>query len=186
MTKRSRKKKPEPTLKAETTNSIAAILLIGLTLILILAAVNKAGPAGRFIYTVFQDLFGIGYYLLPLTALAISILFLFSRHKKALLKQSLIGAAVFVGAGLGFIDISFRGHGGIVGRAIGALEIPFGRPASIVLTIVFMLVSLLVTFDTAISFSFLRLFKKSDKEDKAGAVKLEHGSIDCRRSSRGR
>jgi DNA segregation ATPase FtsK/SpoIIIE, S-DNA-T family len=171
MARKKKKKKSVVSdgLRPETKNSIAAIFLIGLALVLMLAVIGKAGPAGEFLFTNLGKLFGLGYYLLPLTALAVGILFLFSRHEEALMGRSLGGALVFVLAGLGFIDILFSGRGGYVGQGIGALENPFGFAASIVLTLVVMIISLLVTFDKAISLENMRLpsWRREDKEDPA-------------------
>jgi DNA segregation ATPase FtsK/SpoIIIE, S-DNA-T family len=133
---------------------------------------EKAGPAGNLLFKIFEKLFGLGYYLLPIIAFAVGILFLLSRHKEALLGRSLTSAVVFVFSGLGFMDILFPGRGGVVGKGIGALESLFGYPASIVLTIVFMIVSLLVTFDTAISLKNLKLFNGRDKKEKDDKAKL--------------
>jgi DNA segregation ATPase FtsK/SpoIIIE, S-DNA-T family len=174
MAKKSKSKKKKSSLQPETKNSIAGTLLIGLSLILALAALGKAGPVGKFLYTLLEKLFGLGYYLLPLIAFAVGILFILSRHQEALLGRSLIGAVVFIISGLGFMDLLFPLRGGFVGQGIGALETPFGFPASIVLTLVLMIISLLVTFDTAITIKNLRLAGLGiNKKEKTKSVELE-------------
>ncbi len=135
----------------ETKNSIVAIFLIGLSAILILAAFQKAGPAGSAIHLVLNDLFGWGYYLLPTISILVALLFFFSRQR-VFIGASMVGSVLFVVSGLGLIDILFPAQGGWVGKIIGFLQIPFGYTASIILTIVLLIVSLLITFNASIKF----------------------------------
>ena len=93
--KHADKKEAIPWVSSETKRSIAAILLIVLASFLLLAAAEKGGPAGAFTYRAAEKLFGFGYYLLPLIALAVAGLFLFSREH-ILLKATLAGAILFI------------------------------------------------------------------------------------------
>jgi len=181
MGKKNRKRKAAAGqgLRPATKNSIAAIFLIGLALVLMLAVIGKAGPVGDFLFQNLGKLFGFGYYLLPLTAFAVGGLFLSSRHEEAFVGRSLGGALIFVLAGLGFIDIFFPGRGGYVGRGIGALENPFGYAAAIVLTLVIMIIALLVTFDKAISLNSLRLpsFRRENNEASSGVLRADEAVV---------
>ncbi len=154
------KQKQSFLINPETKNSIVAIFLIGIAAILILAAFEKAGPVGIFIHSILNNLFGWGYYLLPTIALLIAAFFLFSRQR-VLIGTSMIGALMFIVFGLGLIDIALSGHGGIVGKVIGFLQVPFGYTASMVLTFILLLVSLLITFNASIKF---RKVEKNEKE----------------------
>ncbi len=133
----------------ETKNSIVAILLAGLSVVLFLAAFEKAGPAGRLIYMGLNYLFGWGYYLVPTIALLVAALFLFNR-KNVFIGSSLIGSALFIISGLGLIDIIFEHQGGLIGKVVGMLQVPFGYVVSIILGFVFMAASLLITFNASI------------------------------------
>lgn len=170
MSKRQKEReKREKRLKPETRNSITAILLLGLMVVLVLASAGNAGPAGLLLYSGLTKLLGYGYYLLPITAFAVAVLFLFSRHR-VLIGRTLIGAVVLVVSGLGFIDLVSSGKGGFVGAMIGALEIPFGHTAALVLSIVIFAVALLFTFDASIRFGW---FIRKKKEE--GVVELSAG-----------
>lgn len=151
------KKKQQLLVNPETKNSIVAIFLIGVALILVLAAFQKAGPLGGFLYTILNDLFGWGYYLLPTIAILVALFFFFSRQR-VLIGTSMIGAGLFIISGLGLIDITVPGKGGWIGKIIGFLQIPFGYTASIILTLILIVTSLLITFNASIK------FKKKDKE----------------------
>src|SRR5574341_629688 len=87
----------------ETKNSLVAIFLIGLASILILATFQKAGPVGQFVYSILNNLFGWGYYLLPTISILVALLFFFSRQR-VFISTSIIGASLFVISGLGLMD----------------------------------------------------------------------------------
>jgi len=146
--KKNKERKQEH-LTSETKRSIIAVLLIGLALILMLASFNKAGPAGGLIYSGLSMLLGWGYYLLPFVSFLIAGLFLLS-HQKRISMLTFVGASLFIVSGLGLIDILLPEHGGILGKIIGGLEIPFGFITSIVLTGTFLVVSLLITLNASI------------------------------------
>lgn len=159
-------KRSEKKIHPETKNSIAAVLFAGLSVVLILAAFDKAGPVGKFAYLILQNLFGWGYYLLPVTALLIAVLFFFARQK-IFLTTSLVGASLFVISALGLIDLTFENRGGLTGNLIGLLEVPFGYVAAIVITLVLIIASLLITFNASIK------FKKSEEKSGSEIPELE-------------
>ncbi len=156
---KNNKNKQAELVNPETKNSIIAIFLIGLALILILAAFQKAGPVGEFIHLILNNLFGWGYYLLPTIAILVAVFFLFSRQR-VLIGTSMMGAALFIISGLGLIDILFPSHGGLAGKMIGFLQVPFGYAASIILTLILIAASLLIAFNASIK------FKRSNKEER--------------------
>lgn len=165
-----KKNKLSPKISPETKNSVMAVLLIGLAVILILAIFDKAGPVGRLAYFVLKNFLGWGYYLLPAVAVLIALLFLFSRQRVGV-GTSLIGAFLFVVSGLGFIDIVFENKGGLLGNAVGFLEIPFGYAASIIISALAALAALLLAFNASIKFSAKD--EKGVDEEKAGFSELE-------------
>ena len=146
-------------ISGDTKRSVAAILLIGMAVILILASLNAAGPAGRLIYGSLGKLFGWGYFLFPSIALIVAILFLISNQQK-FFSITFVGAILFIVSGLGLIDILFPGRGGLIGNLFGALENPFGYAASIVIAATFLIASLLITLNASIR------FKKKPAEEK--------------------
>ena len=150
-------------LKQETKKSVWGILLIGVSIILFLAAFAKAGPAGDFAYKILDQFLGLGYYLIPSILLMVGLLFLISKEEK-FFSVVFFGMAFFVLAGLGLIDVLFPGRGGLIGRLIGGLEIPFGHGASIILLVTLLTTSLLITLNASIKLG--SIFKRKGKEEK--------------------
>ncbi|MGC9602884.1 MAG: DNA translocase FtsK [Minisyncoccia bacterium] len=148
-------------LHPDTKKSIWFVVLFGLAIIFVLAATGQAGPMGTAFYGFFDKLFGWGYWLLPALSLLIGFTLLAS-DKNKLLGPALTGSIVFILASLGFIDILSPRNGGWVGIVIGYLKIPFGIPASIVITVTAILVSFLVIVNRPFN---LNLFKKKDEEE---------------------
>lgn len=140
---------------------ILSIVFFGITVLFLLAAFGQAGPWGSGGYRFFSTLFGIGYYLLPLTAAILGLTFA-TPAKKRFVWLTLGGALLFVLAGLGFIDIVAEGSGGLLGKLLGALKSPFGMPASLVITGVVALASLLVILNRPLH---LHLFSRHTEEE---------------------
>ncbi len=148
----------EAPLHPETKKSIWLIVFFALAIIFVLAATGEAGPLGAAFYGFFNNLFGWGYWLLPALSLLIGITFL-SADEKKLLGPTLTGGVIFVLASLGLIDILSPGNGGWVGVGAGALEIPLGTPASIVIAAAAILVSFLIIINRPLK---LNLWKKKE------------------------
>lgn len=133
-------------LHPETKKSVWAVIFIGIAIILFLASFKSAGPFGNFTYAVFEKLFGLGFYLLPLIFLIVAGVFLASERRR-IYAVTFLGAIIFVLAGLGLIDIVSPGHGGITGSTVGFLEIIFGYWAAIVIVVLALIISLIVVFN---------------------------------------
>src|SRR3989344_1317188 len=147
-------------LHPDLKRTILGILFIAIAAILILALFGKSGPAGAALYRVLTTLFGLGYYLFPTIFLIVAGVFLLSEPQKAqTLTITLIGATLFIIAGLGMIDIVYPDKGGLIGHWIGAVEVPFGYIAGLVLTGTILIISLLMTLNVP-----LRLKKSEDEE----------------------
>jgi len=100
----------------QTRRAIAAIVLFLLGAILLLAAVDKAGMGGEFLYLRFTDFLGVGYFMLPL--LSFLLAYVLIRNKEApfpVLKA--VSSAIFFIAGLGFIELVSQ-DGGVLGSMI--------------------------------------------------------------------
>lgn len=168
---RSRMSSPLAGVSNETKKSVIGVLLIGVSIILFLAAFNSAGPVGVFLWKTLHDaLLGIGYYLIPSIFLIVGCLFLVSKEKK-FFGVIFAGMLAFVLSGLGLIDVLFPqtdtalpATAGWVGKAVGALEIPFGHSASIILLIVLLIVSLMITLNASLNFRNMK-FPWNDNED---------------------
>lgn len=137
----------------ETERSILGVIFISIAAILILASLQKAGPAGSFIYETLTKLFGLGYYLSPAIFLIMASMFLTGKEQKnRALMITFLGATLFVLAGLGLIDILYPDKGGLIGQWIGGLESPFGYLVSIIITATILVASLLLTLNLPIRF----------------------------------
>src|SRR3990172_7901198 len=82
-------------LHPETKKSVWAVMFFGAAVILLLARFQSAGPVGGIFYNLFEWLFGIGYYLLPLTLIIMAGVFLASERRR-LYKITFLGAVLFV------------------------------------------------------------------------------------------
>ena len=142
--KKKETKKTEEQLHPDTKKSIWIVAFLGIAIIFILSAVQQAGPVGNWLYSVFNKLFGWGYYLLPALAFIAALSFA-AGERKRFIGTTLIGALLFLISGLGFIDIIYPGKGGLTGNLIGTLEIPFGQPASLLITFTILIASFLTT-----------------------------------------
>lgn len=148
---------------------ILSILFFGFTILFLLAAFGQAGPWGSGGYQFFSALFGIGYYLLPLTAAILGLTFA-TPSRRRFVWLTLGGALLFVLAGLGFIDIVAEGKGGLVGELLGALKSPFGTPASLVITGVVALASLLVMLNRPLHLHFFS--RRTEEEDEDEEIEI--------------
>lgn len=164
-------KRPQEKINPETKNSIVAVFLLGLATLLVLAAFGKAGPVGQFIYLILNNLFGWGYYLLPTISVLVALLFLLARQK-IFMATSLIGASLFIVSGLGIIDILFENKGGLIGKVIGLLQVPFGYTASLILGFAILAVSLLITFNASIK------FRRDEKEKMENSEKFPLAEVE--------
>lgn len=164
-----------PSLHPETKKSVFAISLIGLALVLLLASFKQAGPAGNLLYRILNHLLGWGYYLLPAISFTAALVILTAKQQQKIFKINPLGAILFVISGSGIIDLLVSDGGGLVGRLIGALEIPFGRSASLVITITSLICSIIMTFNIS-KFLIPRLTKEEKKKTReVEEVKVEEG-----------
>ena len=135
-----------------TRRAVAVVLLVIVALLLTLAGLGIAGPAGADIKTLFASLLGIGYFLLPLL--------FFMLAGNAMREESsgftpikIIASAIFIFTGLGFIAIA-SGEGGLVGSAIASPAVHyFDVYASLIILGGISLISLLVLLEGSISFA---------------------------------
>jgi S-DNA-T family DNA segregation ATPase FtsK/SpoIIIE len=134
----------------ETKRAIAAVMLIIVALLLTLAGLGIAGPAGADIKTLFASLLGVGYFLVPLL--------FFMLAGNALREEStgftpvkIIASVLFIITGLGFVAIA-SGRGGIIGNLIADPAVHyFDVYASLIILGGVSLISLLALLEGRIS-----------------------------------
>lgn len=148
-------------LEPEIKNSILAIILFVLAILLILSARGLAGPVGIFVYRIFSYLLGWGYFFLPLL-----LFFLVYRYFKASLYHfsfnliSLGGVFLSLFSFLSLIDIFFPFQGGFFGRIGGLLKIYLGVYAGVIIYLAAFIVGFILIFRFP-----LRLPTKKKKEE---------------------
>ena len=142
-------------LRRETIRAIGSVFLFVLAIILILAAIDRAGFLGTSAYHGLSFLFGAGYFLLPALALAASVL-LMRGTEHTLGARHAAGFFFLILSALGLFEAVSADAGGIIGHGIHmALVRAFDVYASFALLVGIALISVMVALDTPIEFSFL-------------------------------
>lgn len=150
-------------LHPDAKKSIAAVLFFGVSAVLILSSIGKAGPAGNFIFQGLDYLFGLGYYLLPAMLLVSSFIFLMTERQRVV-GITVVGSFFLFLSALGIIDIVSPKNGGLLGSAMGVIEVPFGYTASLIITGSLFLASLVATLNTPIKLKNLFAQKNAGAE----------------------
>ena len=156
--KKKKKWENNSQLKPETKNTIWVVVFFVLSLFFVLSAINSAGVAGKFFYKIFTNLFGIGYFLLPIILILLGLIFLHSKkHNTSILNA--ISSVLFLASGLGIIDIATNNAGGFVGRVVAY---PFVQLFDIYIGILFLgaifIISILILFNARPNFRpFLKI-----------------------------
>ncbi len=157
-------------LKEETVRAIVAVLFFVISIFLLLSAFEKGGFVGLKAFSGLTYLFGVGYYILPILFMILSVSFFRTLHKKLALTHS-VGGLLFFICSLSLVNISLPNRGGIVGNFISKpLVNLFDTYATVVILFAFSVISLIVIFDAPLKFTFItNLFKKKqvdEEEDK--------------------
>ncbi|MCR4279389.1 MAG: DNA translocase FtsK [Candidatus Zambryskibacteria bacterium] len=164
----------------ETSNTILGVFALVVAIFLLLGAFSSAGRVGTFTYEVLSYLFGIGYYLMPLVFLLLSISFIHERERNIAIPQ-IIGSILFFISSLGLVNLLSR-RGGITGGFISEpLVSLFDVYLTTILLLAFIIVSVLVIFDINIRMDMVALVKRifSKKEiDEVERTANEEAMID--------
>lgn len=150
-------------LHPETKTSVWGIVVLGLAVVLTLAAFDKAGPVGELAYNILERLLGWGYYLVPAISILVGLNML-THAERALRTPALIGASFFVAAGLSIIDIIYEGRGGLVGEFLGNIERLFGSTASLVINFTLLIISVIVSLNAPLKLKLALPQPKSEEQ----------------------
>ena len=150
-------------LKEETLQGILAVLFFVIAIFFLLSSFGKGGAVGTWSYKIFKtNLFGLGYYLLPVLFMILSVSFFRSMKKKLALTHT-IGGVLFFISSLALINIASEGNGGLVGGFISSpLLGMFDLYASVIILIAFIIIAFLIMFDAPLKLSSFNWFKKKD------------------------
>lgn len=144
-------------ISGEAKRGVSAIFLIALSVFLTLAMLGGAGKVGSFFYEWLSWVFGIGYFLLPLSLLMLAVVILrsFEKHFGIIQIGSLV---VFLLASLGLVNLAFAGKGGVLGELISK---PIVAGVDVVATVFFLLAfiiaSVIIAFDVHLGALFASL-----------------------------
>jgi len=131
----------------EVVRGVSAIFLAAIAGFLVLAGTDKGGAVGTAMYEWLSSLLGIGYLLLPLSLVLLSIAILrsFERHFGIIQLGSMV---VFLLATLGLVNIALPSRGGVIGTAIvSPLSAAIDTPATIIFLTTFIVAALIVAFN---------------------------------------
>ena len=157
-------------IKNETKQGIFAVTFFVLSAIFLLASINYAGPVGKETYNLLSKLLGIGYFLIPLFFLMLSISF-FKAEERNFNKIKFLGGIFFFISGLGIIDLVSKQYwtaqGGQLGWVISTpLLKMFGFYASAIILLALLIISCLILFETRLTVESIMFWRKNKKEDK--------------------
>ena len=167
MAKRRKKKRSKAisfreSLQEETLEIISAIIFFVIAILLVLAAFGSAGVVGTSVYNGLTFLFGIGYFLLPVLLVVLSVSFVGNLREK-LGGARVFGSILFFASGLGFLDLIFEDRGGIIGQYVSnPLVALFDFWATALLLFALITVSVLIILDFRPRLSGIFSFLKRD------------------------
>jgi S-DNA-T family DNA segregation ATPase FtsK/SpoIIIE len=159
----------ESLLQAETVKVIYALIFFLITLFLILAAFNKAGPVGIQSYEVLTYLVGIGYFLLPILLFFLGVVFL-SSLKKTVSWLKISASVIVLLSSLSIISLLIKkdgaGAGGFIGNIIAnPLFKLFDLWVSLLFLTCLLVISLIIMVETHIKWERLAFWRYKDEED---------------------
>lgn len=147
--------KPAGGMKEEVVHGIFAICFFIIAFFFILAPFGQGGVAGDTIYSLLHTLFGLGYYLLPLIFILLSVSYISSMEKRFPLSR-IIGSVLFVISGLGILEVIEPSLGGIIGSFVGGpLVALFDTYATIAFLIGLFIIGAFILFNTRLKRSHL-------------------------------
>lgn len=143
----------------ETSNTILGILSIVISLFLLLAAFGLGGRMGTLSYELLTYLSGIGYYLLPIVFLLLSVSLIHEREREFALPQILGSTLLFLSA-LGFVNL-VSARGGVIGSFISnPLVSLFDIYVSALVLLALTTIAILVIFDISLRLDLGEFFRK--------------------------
>ncbi len=164
-------------LKTETLQAVLSIIFLVAGILTALAKFDKAGWVGNVFYHYAHTLFGVGYFLLPLICIILATAFLRGIRQRFTFWK-LIGGLLFLLSGLGLVDLVFKDEGGIIGHYVSSPLISLVDVyASAAILIALVAISLLITFETGVTFGTLAFWKQKDGDEKK-KMKKEPASDD--------
>ncbi|PIR45558.1 MAG: cell division protein FtsK [Candidatus Vogelbacteria bacterium CG10_big_fil_rev_8_21_14_0_10_50_13] len=143
--------RPSAFLRGEIKDTIWAIALSIIGIFLLLSSLGKAGPAGRIIYNLLHNLFGQGFFLIPLLLFLVAVSFV--RDSRPSFAKFRIGSGMVAFASLlALLGIFYPESGGWLGNLIASPLLKlFDIYVSVIITLALAIIAGLVLFDSKIT-----------------------------------
>jgi len=164
---------PLKKLKKGTRHSILAITFFVFAILTILASLDLSGVVGVKLFNTLSWLSGVGYYLLPLIFIMLTISFL-KQEEREFSGVKTSGALLFFIAGLGIISslakiLEWTKDGGKIGKAVSGLFLfLFGSTATLIILSALVIISCLILFESELTtdtLCFWRRFRPASETD---------------------
>jgi len=116
---RLKKKEPgAPLVRSETIHSIYAVIAGIAAIFFLLASFGIGGPVGDFLYGTLENLFGVGYFLIPFSLAFLAIGLFRERDASGFGGARMFGAGLLFLAGTGLLSLMNEEYGGLAGHWI--------------------------------------------------------------------
>ncbi len=177
---------PLKKLKRETRHSILAIVFFLLAILAILASLDLSGMVGQKLFSAFTWLSGIGYFLLPIILILLSLSFL-KQEEREFSGLKTTGALLLFISGLGMISslakiLEWTRDGGHIGKIVSQVFFwLFGSTATLIILLAFIIISCLILFEaelTVDTLCFWRRFKKTDLDEEKDDEETEEVEVE--------
>jgi S-DNA-T family DNA segregation ATPase FtsK/SpoIIIE len=156
----------------ETLRGVFAVISLVFCIFFTLSAFGLSGRAGVKIFDLFISLFGVGYFLVPLFFLLLSLSFL--KNLKQDFTLGKIASATFsFFSSLGIVSVLFPDQGGLIGKGVSTpLVYLFAPYASLVFLVGILVISLIFLFNARIDDKLQALWDKMTKKKELSEEEL--------------
>jgi len=151
----------------EVLRGVSAVFFIALSGFLVLAGADLGGVVGSYVYRSLSSLLGVGYLLLPLSLILLSIAILRSFERRFGVVQ-LGSMTVFLLAALGLVNMAASGRGGVLGTAVAnPIVAAVDAPAAVIFLLTFIVAALIVAFNVHLGAAFSAIREWMRREEPA-------------------
>ena len=135
------------TISPGAARSVGAVVLVAIAIFLFLSLLGIAGTVGSFVYSFLYSVLGIGYVLLPISFILLSVV-LFQSFERRFGALQIGSIGVFLLSGLGLVSLVFPDKGGWLGIFISStLVAGIATPATAIFLVAMATVALILAFD---------------------------------------
>ncbi len=160
-------------ISSEVLRGVSAIFFIALGGFLILASAGLGGVVGSYLYEWLSWLLGVGYMLLPLSLILLSLAIFQSFERNFGIIQ-LASMCVFLLAALGLVNLAASGRGGVLGSAVAVpIMAAVDVPATVIFLVTFIIAALTVAFNIHLGVVFSALRNWIQKPRESEDIQLE-------------